>query len=98
MSSLSVALPFCRAELDFDLRIVPDAQAGFKVVGARAYLGRAARVASAGAALARVGSPMAITASYALAVAAAEALLEQLYPGVRCYVSERAPLPWMVRT
>ena len=49
-----------------------------------------------GSALARMGSPMSVSASYPYVMASIEKILRHLFPGIRCYHSEHAALPWSV--
>lgn len=49
-----------------------------------------------GVALARMGSAMSVSASYPHVMAGIEKILRQLFPGIRCYHSEQAALPWSV--
>lgn len=49
-----------------------------------------------GTALARMGSPMSISASYPYVMANIKKILQRLFPGIHCYHSEHAALPWSV--
>ena len=49
-----------------------------------------------GTALARTGSPMSISASYPYVMANIEKILQRLFPGISCYHSEHATLPWAI--
>ena len=49
-----------------------------------------------GTALARMGSPMSVVAGYPYVMAIIAQTLQHLFPGIRCYHSEHAPLPLRV--
>lgn len=53
-------------------------------------------IGGAGLALAHIDSPMSMSASYPHVMANVEKVLEQLFPGVCCYYSEHAELPWRI--